>query len=68
MKIANRVSWIFVFTLLASLTHPVEAQTQSGNCRFGITVPLTLEGYDLKSLGVGSYLDWRQSPARRLLR
>ncbi|MDD5368736.1 MAG: hypothetical protein PHQ40_06620 [Anaerolineaceae bacterium] len=27
-------------------------------CRFGITAPLGSQGYDLQSLGVGSYLDW----------
>jgi hypothetical protein len=27
-------------------------------CRFGITSPLGREGYDIASLGVGSYLDW----------
>lgn len=27
-------------------------------CRFGITSPLGSDGYELASLGVGSYLDW----------
>jgi hypothetical protein len=27
-------------------------------CRFGITSPLGSDGYDIVSLGVGSYLDW----------
>jgi hypothetical protein len=27
-------------------------------CRFGITSPLGGDGYDIESIGVGSYLDW----------
>jgi hypothetical protein len=32
------------------------------NCRFGITAPLGIQGYDLRELGVGSYLDWGGAP------
>ena len=49
------------------LIHPqsVKPEIQSARaaaidtvCRFGITSPLGSEGYDIASMGVGSYLDW----------
>src|SRR4030042_2414439 len=36
----------------------VRAATADTVCRFGITSPLGSEGYDIASIGVGSYLDW----------
>ena len=33
--------------------------TQTG-CHFGITTPYSVDGYDLSTLGVDSYLDWGQ--------
>ena len=50
---------------LISTSQSVKADTQSVQaavtdtaCRFGITSPAGSEGYDIGSLGVGSYLDW----------
>jgi hypothetical protein len=34
------------------------ASTLDAVCRFGITSPLGSDGYDIASIGVGSYLDW----------
>src|SRR4030042_118099 len=36
----------------------VQAATADTVCRFGITSPLGSDGYDVASIGVGSYLDW----------
>jgi hypothetical protein len=36
----------------------IQAATTDTACHFGITSPLGSEGYDLSSLGAGSYLDW----------
>ncbi len=36
----------------------VQAATADTVCRFGITSPLGSSGYDIASIGVGSYLDW----------
>jgi hypothetical protein len=49
--------------LLSSQKMQAQGQsTQSAatdtTCRFGITSPLGSEGYDIASIGVGSYLDW----------
>lgn len=38
--------------------HYVQAATTDTVCRFGITSPLGSEGYDIATIGVGSYLDW----------
>jgi hypothetical protein len=38
--------------------HSIQAVTTDTVCRFGITSPYGSEGYDVGSLGVGSYLDW----------
>ena len=36
----------------------IQAATTDTVCRFGITSPSGSEGYDIGSIGVGSYLDW----------
>lgn len=56
---------LIVLGALISTSQSVKADTQSVRiaatdtvCRFGITSPSGSEGYDIGSLGVGSYLDW----------
>jgi hypothetical protein len=36
----------------------VQAAAVDTVCRFGITSPLGSDGYDIASIGIGSYLDW----------
>jgi hypothetical protein len=40
-------------------TAPIASKAAShDNCRFGVTSNVGVDGYDIASLGVGSYLDW----------
>jgi hypothetical protein len=67
----NRFSTILKILILlicsAFLSNPQAIQVDSQSvrgattdtvCRFGITSPLGIDGYNIASLGVGSYLDW----------
>jgi hypothetical protein len=54
------VAWVILSSLQAEEPgfQSVRAATADTACRFGITSPLVSDGYDVASIGVGSYLDW----------
>jgi len=45
----------------SSANRSASAQLELGACRLGITVPYSLDGYPIESIGVDSILDWRVS-------
>jgi hypothetical protein len=40
----------------------IQAAVTDTVCRFGITSPSGSDGYDIESMGIGSYLDWGSVP------
>src|SRR4030042_6058964 len=65
LKLLRKSLIFFVVLVLLSSRFEIKPEIQSAQasvtdtaCRFGITSPLGSEGFDIASIGVGSYLDW----------